>query len=175
MYLCMLCRCGFLTKWPMVGAVLVPTAIVILCGAVIFIMVMRRLSKKVAGKQTTMSSREELLRRFQNALSFIVLLGLTWVVGFLTVIQTPEDNDVELVFDIIFIILNSLQGVFLFFFYCLRNPVDRASWRRMFQRFLPIQKSMGVSTTGTGQSRSDHKPTTEDTVQRYEETKSSRV
>ena len=151
-----LCRCGFLTKWPMVGGVLVPVAVVIAYDAVVFTLVMKRLSKKVAGKQVTVSEREELLRRFQNALPFIVLMGLTWVLGFFTVIQTPNDDNIELTFDIIFIILNSFQGVFLFFFYCVRNPIARATWRKFLRKHLPAMTTiMSVNTTETSQSQSN--------------------
>ena len=45
-----LCRCGFLTKWPMVGGVLVPVAVVIAYDAVVFILVMRRLFEESCGK-----------------------------------------------------------------------------------------------------------------------------
>ena len=164
-----LCRCGFLTKWPMVGGVLVPVAVVIAYDAVVFTLVMRRLSKKVAGKQVTMSEREELLRRFQNALAFIVLLGLTWVLGFLTVIQTPNDDNIELTFDIIFIILNSFQGVFLFFFYCVRNPIARATWRKFLHRHLPAMTTiMIVNTTETSQSKSNPHSSTDDPSEKYQ-------
>ena len=49
--------------------------------------------------------------------SFILLplLGLTWVFGLLIV------NENALVFAYIFVILNTLQGVLLFFFHVLRH------------------------------------------------------
>ena len=42
----------------------------------------------------------------------VVLLGLTWVFGFMYV------NEDSLVFAYIFTILNSLQGLFIFIFHC---------------------------------------------------------
>ena len=140
----------------MVGGVLIPVALVIVYDAVVFFLVMRRLSKKVEGKQSAKSDREELLRRFQNALAFIVLLGLTWMVGFLTVIQTPNDDNVEITFDVIFIVLNSLQGVFIFIFYCMRNPRVRTTWKQIFRRYVPAWATiLTISTTKTSKSQSN--------------------
>ena len=119
-------RCGFLTLWPLVGGVLVPLAILILYDTLIFALVMRRLTRKVAGKQITKPKYIERLRRLHNAMALIVLMGLTWGVGYLTSIQVAS-----LAFQIIFIILNSLQGVYLFLFYCLRNPTARTHWRNL--------------------------------------------
>ncbi|XP_041457781.1 adhesion G-protein coupled receptor G6-like isoform X1 [Lytechinus variegatus] len=119
-------QCGFLTLWPLVGGVLVPLAILIVYDALIFTLVMRRLSRKVAGKQITKPKYLERLHRLQNALALTVLMGLTWGVGFLTSIKVAN-----LAFQIIFIILNSLQGVYLFLFYCLRNPIARMHWRNL--------------------------------------------
>ena len=71
----------------MIGGVLVPIATVIIYDTVIFIMVIRRLSRKVAGRQVTKPVYKERLRRLQNASALIILMGLTWAVGFLTAIE----------------------------------------------------------------------------------------
>ena len=133
--------------WPMVGGVLIPTGIIILFDLAIFTRVMWVLSKGFEARQETLKRHEKHLQRLRRAFAIIVLLGLTWICGYLTTIQTPGDDNVEFAFDIIFIILNSLQGFFLFIFYCLRNPKARASWVRLVKRCLPSKKEKASSSS----------------------------
>ena len=107
----------------MIGGVIIPIGVVLLYDLVVFSIIMRQLSKKVAGKQVIKSKREERVRRLQNAIALIILMGLTWGVGFMVIIEATSE-----VFEVIFI-MNSLQGVFLFMFYCVRNPMVRTKWR----------------------------------------------
>eukprot|EP00057_Strongylocentrotus_purpuratus_P008514 XP_011662988.1 PREDICTED: G-protein coupled receptor 126-like [Strongylocentrotus purpuratus] len=147
-------QCGFLTLWPLVGGVLVPLAILILYDALIFALVMRRLTRKVAGKQITKPKYIERLRRLHNAMALIVLMGLTWGVGYLTSIQVAS-----LAFQIIFIILNSLQGVYLFLFYCLRNPIARTHWRNLLcPRRMPSREKATVVSTCSSSSGNRSRP-----------------
>ena len=118
-------RCGFLNTWPMIGGVLIPMGLVIIYDTVIFTMVIRRLSHQVAGRQITRTQREERIRRVQNAAALVVLLGLTWGLGYLMIIENAS-----FAFQVVFVVFNSLQGVFIFFFYCLRNQAARDQWRR---------------------------------------------
>ena len=52
-----------------------------------------------------------------------VLLGLTWVFGFLAV------GELTTVMQYLFCIFNSLQGFFIFIFYTLKNDEVRKEWR----------------------------------------------
>ncbi|XP_041462715.1 serine-rich adhesin for platelets-like [Lytechinus variegatus] len=146
--------CGFLTEIPMISGVLVPIGVVIIYDTIIFIMVIRRLSRKVPGRQVTKPMYKERLRRLQNASALIVLMGLTWAVGFLTAIEGAS-----LAVQIIFIILNSLQGCFLFIFYCLRNPAARSLWRKLFCRCLPpVEESTTRGSSNGSRSRTPSTP-----------------
>ena len=129
--------------WPMIGGILIPMALIIISDLVIFIMVMRRiyLSQNMPGKHVNTSKHEQRVQRLKSALTIIVLLGLTWIFGYLTTIQTPDDDNVEFALDIVFIILNSLQGVFLFVLYGLWNAKARASWGRLWERCIPTTKT----------------------------------
>ena len=122
------CFSCFLQKWPLVGGLLVPMAVILLLNIVIFVLVMRQLAKTVAAKQETgkESNRRETVRRLQNAFCILLLLGLTWIIGYLTVI-----SDVNIVIHALFIIINSLQGFFIFVLYCLRQPHVRERWRQI--------------------------------------------
>nr|XP_054753758.1 adhesion G-protein coupled receptor G6-like [Lytechinus pictus] len=146
--------CGFLTEIPMISGVLVPIGVVIIYDTIIFIMVIWRLSRKVPGRQVTKPVYKERLRRLQNATALIVLMGLTWAVGFLTAIEGAS-----LAVQIIFIILNSLQGCFLFLFYCLRNPAARSLWRKLFCRCLPpVEESTTRGSSNGSRSRTPSTP-----------------
>ncbi|XP_071510782.1 uncharacterized protein [Diadema antillarum] len=141
-------QCGFLNKWPLVGAVLVPIATIIIYDTIVFTMVMRRLSQRVDGKRMTRPKYKENLQRVQHAVGFIIVMGTTWIFGFLTSIEAAT-----VAFQIIFIIFNSLQGVFIFLFYCFRRPAIRAKWRKALCCCLPPPKD-STSTASTGESHS---------------------
>ena len=66
-------------------------------------------------------ARLEIMHRLKNGMGFLLLLGLTWLVGYFTVIE-----QLNLAVHVIFILLNSLQGFFIFVFYVLRQPQSRA-------------------------------------------------
>ena len=51
----------------------------------------------------------------KGAVVLVVLLGLTWIFGFLYI------NKGKLVMAYVFTILNSLQGLFIFIFHCVKN------------------------------------------------------
>eukprot|EP00057_Strongylocentrotus_purpuratus_P016904 XP_011671378.1 PREDICTED: uncharacterized protein LOC105441698 [Strongylocentrotus purpuratus] len=115
----------FLQKWPLVGGLLIPMAFILALNLIIFALVMRRLMriKSGGGKASELKSeaRHEIMRRLTNGISVLLLLGLTWLVGYFTVIE-----QLNLAVHVIFILLNSLQGFFIFVFYVLRQPQSRA-------------------------------------------------
>ena len=57
--------------------------------------------------------------RLRIAVGFIILFGLTWAFGLLVI-----NNDI-IVFQYLFCMTGSLQGLYIFGFYCLRNPKIR--------------------------------------------------
>eukprot|EP00057_Strongylocentrotus_purpuratus_P022776 XP_011677250.1 PREDICTED: G-protein coupled receptor 64-like [Strongylocentrotus purpuratus] len=118
----------FLQKWPLVGGLLIPMAFILALNLIIFALVMRRLVriKSGGGKASELKSeaRREIMRRLTNGIGILLLLGLTWLVGYLTVIE-----QLNLAVHVIFILLNSLQGFFIFVFYVLRQPQSRARLR----------------------------------------------
>ena len=107
----------------MIGGLLIPMAIILLTNVVIFVLVMYRLSKTVRARDTTTdktSPRQKAVRRLRNAMCVFVLLGLTWVFGYFITISGGS-----LVAHVIFIVLNSFQGFFIFVFYVIGQ---RQSW-----------------------------------------------
>eukprot|EP00057_Strongylocentrotus_purpuratus_P014697 XP_011669171.1 PREDICTED: G-protein coupled receptor 64-like [Strongylocentrotus purpuratus] len=106
--------------------VLLIVAILLAANFIIFGLVMQRLScrKSVADNKTNQANRGEMWRRVQNAAAISVLLGLTWLFGFLAV------GGARLVFNILFLVLNSLQGFLVFIMFCVRQKKVREQWVR---------------------------------------------
>ena len=78
--------------------------------------------------------------RLRIIIAFALLLGLTWVFGFLVV-----SNDI-VAFQYIFCVLSTLQGFFIFLFYCVRNKNIREAWG---EKFGIKQKKFKVSTASS--------------------------
>ncbi|KAL3883202.1 hypothetical protein ACJMK2_029492, partial [Sinanodonta woodiana] len=95
--------------WSFVG----PAALVILLNCIIITVVLYRMFRS-----TAMMSKSDTIKAKTAVRGICVLLpitGITWVFGILSV---NEDLDV---FQYIFAILNSLQGLFIFLFHCIFN------------------------------------------------------
>ena len=60
--------------------------------------------------------------RLKRAFGILILVGLTWVLGFLAV------SNARLVFHYLFTICNSLQGFAIFMFYCVTQRNVRDAW-----------------------------------------------
>ncbi|GBM79772.1 Adhesion G-protein coupled receptor G4 [Araneus ventricosus] len=58
-----------------------------------------------------------------------VLLGLSWIFGFLAAI-----DETKLVFDYLFVIATTLQGFLFFFFFVLRQKNTRELWQNLLKR-----------------------------------------
>ena len=65
-------------------------------------------------------------RKFRIILSCVVMMGLTWLVGMFAI------GPLKTTLQVLFTIFNSLQGVFIFFFYCLLNKKVQEEWRACF-------------------------------------------
>eukprot|EP00057_Strongylocentrotus_purpuratus_P004425 XP_003728667.2 PREDICTED: G-protein coupled receptor 126 [Strongylocentrotus purpuratus] len=133
----------FLQFWAQIGGLLIPMSIILLINIVIFILVVRQLirSANITGrvKGEAKEERRETIVRVQNAICILLLLGLTWVTGYLLLI--PFFSQVA---QPIFVVLNSFQGFFIFLLYCVRKPHIRKKWGlTCFDKFL----TKGASTT----------------------------
>ena len=109
------------------------------------------------------SDGDDLLIRLQSALLFIVIVGLTWVINFLTVIQTPEDNYEEVSLDTVFVILNSFQGIFVYVSTRMSKLKALVKWIRLFcGGACDDDASSTKSTPGKGHDQPDHHNSTND-------------
>ncbi|XP_030834678.1 adhesion G-protein coupled receptor G6-like [Strongylocentrotus purpuratus] len=106
--------------------VLLIVALLLATNFIIFGLVMQSLSRResIATHKTNQTNSGEMRRRVQNAFAISVLLGLTWLFGFLAI------GGARLVVNILFLILNSLQGFFVFLMFCVRQKEIREQWVR---------------------------------------------
>lgn len=97
--------------------------------------------------------KKRLLRRVQVTVSCTVLLGLTWVFAYLSI------GALRPVFQWLFALTNSFQGVFMFLFHVVLNERVPTAWRKMLrdhkkqQRRQKDSASNSLNPTSTRETR----------------------
>lgn len=133
-------------RWPNITGLLIPVGLILLFNIVIFILVMKRISSTTTGKvqDNTSSRHRERVRRLRNAFILMLLLGITWVFGFLVNIR----NEGIIAFSqTIFVIMNAFQGFFIFIIYCLRLPQVRMQLVNCCSRYLYCPVNIARTST----------------------------
>ncbi|KAK7478683.1 hypothetical protein BaRGS_00030068, partial [Batillaria attramentaria] len=108
-------------------AFVAPVCLILLFNAISFLLVLRGILGLTNNKLNRTKSSET-AQKLRRAVGVVILLGLTWVFGFLAI-----DDTSQLVFNYLFAIFNSLQGLFIFLFYCVFNKDVRAAYKRCFR------------------------------------------
>lgn len=149
------------------GAFLGPIIAVLLFNCTIFVLVIRVLikhSQKKFGNKHRKDKKtvENVKRLLISVFGIMFLFGLTWLFGALTI------SDASLAFQFLFAIFNSLQGFFIFLFFCVLGKEARELWLQFLCRGRKIKwitstsestqprkggapvSSSGVSTSTTG-------------------------
>eukprot|EP00795_Rhopilema_esculentum_P015071 gene15071-6236_t len=82
------------------------------------------------GRQSAYIPNKGMKRRSKTkiAVFFSVLLGCTWIFGLIAI------EDLKFTFQLLFCIFNSLQGFFIFIFFCAKNEDAKKEWKRVFER-----------------------------------------
>ena len=73
----------------------------------------------------TKSERRRYIRFGINLFGIMILFGITWALGAFTI------SGASLVFQILFAVFNSLQGFFIFFFFCVLSSDVRQQWKQL--------------------------------------------
>ncbi|XP_072026508.1 uncharacterized protein [Amphiura filiformis] len=118
----------FLQQVALIAGVLIPIAVIIIFNTVVFILVLRRLSARVPGRSRKLKRKHETRRRFMNALCILFLMGLTWSIGYLTIIGVTSFFT-----QLLFCVCNSMQGYAIFMLYVVRQPEAREVWTSTFR------------------------------------------
>ena len=89
------------------------------------------------------SNKYTTIQLMANITGISCLLGLTWVFGALTVTKAEQ------AFQIVFTVTNTLQGFFIFIFYCLLNGDVRLAWTQKLLGKRPTTKSTSSMKEGS--------------------------
>jgi archaellum biogenesis protein FlaJ (TadC family) len=98
-------------------------ALIIIINFIVFIMVLRQLMG-ASTKKIDKSDKTKTSSRLRGAVTLVIMLGLTWVFAILAI-----DGGAP-VFQYLFTVVNSLQGLFIFVFHCLLKMDARKAWKR---------------------------------------------
>ena len=109
------------------AAFLGPIFAVLLFNMIIFIVVIIVLIKHTRNKlgKATKDMKAQMKSNIRLAISvfgIMILFGLTWILAAFTI------SDASLTFQILFAVSNSLQGFFIFIFFCVLSPDVRQLW-----------------------------------------------
>ncbi|XP_038077377.1 adhesion G-protein coupled receptor G7-like [Patiria miniata] len=107
--------------------VLLPVGMMLLFNVFIFILIGRRLvCQRIKTSKTRQETHlEKVIRHGRTMLLISLLLGATWLVGFLAV------KEATYVFQWIFAVLNSLLGLAIFLFFIVRQKTGREGLRKL--------------------------------------------
>lgn len=117
-----LSRC-WLNPIPFYASFLAPVAIIIIINFIVFFLVLRQLwgasTRNLNKTDSTKTSS-----RLRGAVTLVIMLGLTWVFAILAI-----DGGAP-VFQYLFTVFNSLQGLFIFVFHCLLKTDAQKAWKK---------------------------------------------
>ena len=110
------------------GAFLGPIFAILLFNIVIFVavvIVLLRHCRNTSGRTREQMTIATAIRLVISITGVMFLFGLTWLFAALTV------SAASLVFQILFALFNSLQGFFIFLFFCVFSSDARDSWKQV--------------------------------------------
>lgn len=112
-----------------------------------------------------LNKKREMFSRMQQFVLFWMLLGLSWIFGFLAMIPGRETYGLE----ILFCLFTSIQGFTLFIFICVKNPEVKKLFKQAKSYITEYVTERDTEHTDTG---ANNKTTTEDSI--IETTKSDK-
>ncbi|XP_041452563.1 uncharacterized protein LOC121405705 isoform X2 [Lytechinus variegatus] len=116
---------------------MVPIAIIILFNLFVMVRVVRQIAKMADGPTLQSDVKSRVRHGVKAIFVLLPIMGLTWVFAFLAIERA------SVVFQYIFVISNSFQGVFIFFVHFVRNSEVRHAVKRRRERWLVSQSRQG--------------------------------
>ncbi|XP_058624844.1 adhesion G protein-coupled receptor E1-like [Onychostoma macrolepis] len=110
---------GFI--WSFLG----PVCVILVLNTILFIKIFSRLSSTLTNLNAEVSMMKQAKIMVFKTLAQFVVLGCSWILGFFT--------NGSKVLEILFLILNSQQGTFIFLIYCVLNNEVRQQYRKFFR------------------------------------------
>ncbi|XP_058639325.1 adhesion G protein-coupled receptor E3-like [Onychostoma macrolepis] len=121
---------GFISKF------LGPVCMILMSNMILFIKIIISLNSTLKNLNAEVSQMKQTKIMVFKTLSQFVVLGCSWILGFFT--------NSSKVLEIIFLILNSQQGTFIFLIYCVLNNEVRQQYRKFF-RYIGCVKQQDYS------------------------------
>ncbi|KAK7161118.1 hypothetical protein R3I94_003947 [Phoxinus phoxinus] len=118
---------GFI--WSFLG----PVCVILALNMIFFINIIISLNSALKKLNTEVSQMKQTKIMVFKTLAQFVILGCSWILGFFT------NGSKEL--EILFLILNSQQGTFIFLVYCVLNNEIRQQYRKFFRCLLSGRKN----------------------------------
>nr|XP_020855619.1 adhesion G-protein coupled receptor G7 isoform X2 [Phascolarctos cinereus] len=106
---------------PLLWSFILPAVIILIANAVVLILIT---VKVLWGRNENLQStkKSSVTKKILSMLSIAVVFGLTWILGYLMLI---DDDNVKILFSFLFCIFNTSQGLQIFILYTLRTKVFR--------------------------------------------------
>ncbi|CAH1799387.1 unnamed protein product [Owenia fusiformis] len=138
----------WLDRLPFYCAFLAPVGIILIINLIAFVLVIHQLMGYSA-KKLNKTERSNTAIRLRGAISIVVLLGLTWLFALFSI------GGANIVFSYLFAVFNSLQGLFIFVFYCVLKRDVQMAWLRCCCKDRVLEStSKSHSTASKGQTSS---------------------
>ncbi|NWR73994.1 AGRG7 protein, partial [Centropus unirufus] len=110
---------NFSMQKPMLWSFLLPVALIILFNIIIFIKITVSVIWK-KNKNLTRNKKDSFMKKMIGTISIVVVLGITWTIGYLMLMSHEKTN---LVFSYLFCIFNATQGLQICILYTFRSPI----------------------------------------------------
>ncbi|XP_071848719.1 adhesion G-protein coupled receptor G2-like isoform X2 [Apostichopus japonicus] len=112
---------------PLYFGFLLEVFLLVIFNTTLFIAVVRTVVfRQFLSTNAQRNKKAEVISRIQQFVLFWILLGLSWIFGFLSILPKRKIN----AFVALFCIFTSLQGVVFFIFFCAKNPEVREGIRK---------------------------------------------
>ena len=135
---CFFIRCFLGTEGVLYGAFLAPIMLVIVFNVIIFIVILTVLFKHTKKKYKRTKSKRVIVRFLTSIFGLIILYGFPWIFALFFVSRERDEN---FTLQLIFTVVNSLQGFFIFIFFCVIGKDSREAWRELLHRGRVRRKS----------------------------------
>ncbi|NXX22406.1 AGRG7 protein, partial [Podargus strigoides] len=121
---------NFSVQKPMLWSFLLPVALVLLFNIIIFIKISVSVMWKT-NENLTRNKKDSFMKKMTGTISIVVVLGITWTIGYLMLISHEETS---LFFSYLFCILNATQGLQICILYTFRSPI----FKKKVSEVLPV-------------------------------------
>ncbi|XP_029440733.1 adhesion G protein-coupled receptor E3-like [Rhinatrema bivittatum] len=120
--------CWLSTETKLIWSFLGPVCLFILINSILFATTLWILRAKLSTVNADVSTLKDTRLLTFKAVAQLLVLGCTWVFGLLQI------DPIAVLMSYLFIIVNSLQGAFIFLIHCVLNRQVREEYKRWFKR-----------------------------------------